>query len=125
RAVRVIVVEREQDRLLARLSLAPSTVREEAVVAEGPQMRVECLDSFFRSRLHDHAPAALERFFDQRGKHTLERLTLQLLKHDFRHGDGAIVRCGWRPWDGGITSRSIRPPAGPTAARRSRSPSCG
>src|SRR5215831_3966683 len=44
RAVRVIAVEREQDRLLARLSLAPSTVREEAVVAEGPQMRVECLD---------------------------------------------------------------------------------
>src|SRR5262249_57105466 len=83
RTVRVLAIEREQDRLLARLSLAPSPMREKAVVAEGPQMRVECLDPFFRSRLHDHAPAAFEGFFDQRVKHTLERLTLQLIKHDF------------------------------------------
>src|SRR5262249_19210624 len=93
RAVRVIAVEREQDRLLARFALAPGTVREEAVVAKGPQVRVECLDPLFRSRLHDHAPAALEGFFDQRGKHTLERLTLQLVKYDFRHDDRAIIPC--------------------------------
>src|SRR5262249_55810436 len=91
RAVRVIAVEREQDRLLARLGLAPGTVREKAVVAKGPQVRVERLDSLLRSRLHDHAPAALERFFDQRGKHTLERLSLQLVKYDFRHDDRATV----------------------------------
>ena len=69
----------------ARLGFAPGAVRQEAVVAIGPQMGVERLDALLGRGLHHHAPAALERFLEQRRQHPFERLALQMIEQDFGH----------------------------------------
>jgi len=76
----IAVMHRQQDRLLRGLGLAPGPMRQKAVVAEDPQMGVERLDPLFRGGLHDHSPAALERFFDQSRQHALKRLALQVIE---------------------------------------------
>jgi hypothetical protein len=55
-------------------------MRQERVVAERPQMRIERLDPLLRRSLHDDAPAALERLFEQGREHPLDRLALQMIE---------------------------------------------
>ena len=54
-------------------------------------MRVERLDALLGRRLHHDAPAALERFLEQRRQHPLERLALQMVEQDLGHRDGAVT----------------------------------
>ena len=54
-------------------------------------MGVEGLDPLFGGGLHDHPPAALERFFDQCRQHTLERVVLQVVEQNFRHAGFAAT----------------------------------
>ena len=83
---RVKVVDREQYRLLASVCLALGTMRQKAVVAVGPQMRVERIDTIFGGSLHDHSPAALERALEQIWQHLLDRLLLEVIEQDLSHG---------------------------------------
>ena len=84
---------------------------QEAVVAIGPQMRVERLDALLGRRLHHDAPAALERFLQQ------------LRQHALRAAGAADDRRGSRSSARAQSSRNAPPPAGRAAARPSPSPS--
>src|SRR4029453_14580871 len=61
--IRVAVLDRKNDGLVLRIAGAPCGMRQERIIAVGPQMRIERLGALRRSRLHDHAPAAVERLF--------------------------------------------------------------
>ena len=49
-------------------------------------MVVEGGEPLGRRRLHHRPPAAPERFLDQRRQHRLERLALEVVEQDLRHG---------------------------------------
>ena len=92
RAVRIVIVDRQQNRLLRGFRLTPGTVRQKGIVAPGPQMRVERLDAFFGGRLHHDPPTAVERLLQQRRQDLLWRLPLQVIEENFRHGNVRNVR---------------------------------
>ncbi len=48
-------------------------------------MRVERLDALLGRRLHHDAPAALERFLEQRRQHPFERLAVEMVEQDLGH----------------------------------------
>src|SRR5271165_1738808 len=48
-------------------------------------MRVERIDALFRGALHDDAPAALERFLQERRQHAFQLLALQVVEEKFGH----------------------------------------
>src|SRR3569623_1180480 len=48
-------------------------------------MRVEQVGALHRARQHDDAPAAHERFLEQRRKHVLQPHVLQMIEQTFRH----------------------------------------
>src|SRR2546423_10574703 len=114
--VRIAVLDRENDGLVLRIAGAPGGVRQERIVAVGPQMRIERLGALRRGRLHDHAPAALERFFQERRQYAFERHALQMIEQDFRHPPA--TRITW--W-----LRNIPRPTGPEDERRTPTPNCG
>jgi hypothetical protein len=51
-------------------------MRKEAIVAMRPKMRVERLDAFLRTALHNHPPATGERLLKQRRQHAFEFLAV-------------------------------------------------
>ena len=54
-------------------------------VVDSKAAAFERLGALRRGRLHDHAPAALERFLEQGRQNILERHVLQMVEQDFRH----------------------------------------
>ena len=66
RTIRIFGTGGQHDRLLRGFGISGGGVRQECVVTPGPQMRIERLHTLFGGRLNDHAPAALERFLQQR-----------------------------------------------------------
>src|SRR5581483_533609 len=64
-AVGILPLRRQIDRLGGGIAVAPGAVRQEAVVAPGPQQGVERLDALLGARLHDRAPAALQRLLHE------------------------------------------------------------
>src|SRR5438477_4548537 len=84
-AVWIVGLDGEQDRLLLGLRFVDGAVRQETIIGEGPQLRVERLDALLGGRLHDHPPAALERFLKQRRQDFLQRLAFEVVEEDFRH----------------------------------------
>jgi ribosomal protein S12 methylthiotransferase accessory factor YcaO len=75
----------EENRLQLRVDVAGGSVRQEIVVAIGPQMRVERVDPFVGRGLHHDPPAALVRSLQELRQHALERLVLQMVEQDFGH----------------------------------------
>src|SRR5215213_511126 len=86
RPVRVRMGQREDHGLVGGVRLLVGRVGEEALVREGPEVVVERGEPLGRRRLHDRPPAAPERLLDQRRQHRLERLALEVVEMDFRHG---------------------------------------
>src|SRR6185369_4077957 len=79
------VLRGQQHRLQRGLGLAVGAVREEGIVAPGPQMRIERVDPLVGRRLHHDAPAALERFLQKLRQHAFDRLALQVIEEDLGH----------------------------------------
>src|SRR4029079_14321449 len=57
-AIRIVLGGGEQDRLRRGFAGTGGAMRQEAVVAVGPQMRIERIDALLGAGLHHHAPAA-------------------------------------------------------------------
>src|SRR5262249_12964957 len=66
--------------LQRRVPITLGAVRQKALVAVGPQERVERLHALLRARLHDRAPAPLQRALHKARKHPLERLVLKVIE---------------------------------------------
>ena len=80
----------QDDRLVFCVARLRRGVRQEGIVAVGPQMRIQCLGALLRGRLHHHPPAALKRFLEQGRQHIFDRHVLQVVEQDFRHPASAI-----------------------------------
>ena len=83
--VRIALLYRQHDWLILRIADTPGGMRQERIVAIGPQMGVERVGPLLRRRLHDNAPATLQRFFKQRRQNVVERHVLQMVEQNFRH----------------------------------------
>src|ERR1700722_597908 len=108
-AVRIVLVNRQHDRLLGRLGVAPRSVRQKSVVAPRPQMGVERFDTLLGRRLHDNTPAALKRLLKKRRQNLFRRLPFEMVEKDFGHSP--------------VTARNSLRRAVPKSARPNRTPS--
>jgi len=63
-AIRIVVMNGKQNRLLVSFGIAPGAMRKEALVAKRPQMRVERVEALLPWYVDHRAPAALDRFFE-------------------------------------------------------------
>ena len=78
-------------RLVGGCGFAVGAVRQEGIVAVGPQMRVERVAPLLGAGLHDGAPAALEASLEQAGQRVLQRRFGQVVEQDLGHGQSG---CG-------------------------------
>ena len=99
-AVRVVVSDGQQDRLLGRFGISPGPVRKKEIVAPRPQMGIERLNTLFRGGLHHDPPATLKRLLQERRQHLLRRLPLEVIEEDFGHVRRACSSSRWlrRTW---------------------------
>lgn len=68
-----------------RRAVADGSVREEAVVAIGPQPGIKCVEPLLSGALNDSTPASLQRTFEKARQHTLERLPLEMIEEHLSH----------------------------------------
>src|SRR4029077_9379513 len=94
-AVWIVTINRENDRLLARLRFAPGAVGKEAVLPKCPQVSIERVNPFLRSALHQGAPAAFHALFQQRRENALKR-PVKMIEDHF-HGSGGPHAAGDPP----------------------------
>src|SRR5690606_28976298 len=73
RAVRVLVFGRQQNGLKRDRSIVLRTVRQEAVVAIGPEKIVDGVETFRATRPDDGTPSPFERPLEKLREHLLER----------------------------------------------------
>src|SRR5262245_46100364 len=60
-------------------------MRQKAIVAVGPQVRVEGLKTLLQRPLHHNFPSAFKRFLQQGWKYSFQLLALEVVKEDFCH----------------------------------------
>ena len=86
--VGIFLIDGQQDRMFACLRIPPSSVRQKRVVALGPKVSVKRLHALFGHALDHDAPAALERFMQERRQDLFGSLPLQMIEENFSHDNG-------------------------------------
>jgi len=85
RAVRILVLVREPDRLSVRLSVAAGAVRQETPIMIGPEEMGELFHPFLRPGHDDGPPAPINALLQQLRKRPLQGRANQVIESDLDH----------------------------------------
>ena len=90
RPVRIVTARGKVNGMGLNMTVACRAMGKEALLAIGPQQRVERLDALLACGLHGGTPTAFQRSFEQRRQHLLQRPPLEMIEIDL--GDAVAHR---------------------------------